>query len=151
MAQYLHWTNKQAARGYRSNLQGNIDDIEEALINAPQAILRYNIQNKNIKLSSLEIIYWYDPAVKFRDLWHIARRTMNTDVSIMLVLLKSRRISTSCISICKRRLPKLLGRFGFNLSCHKSLKHYEESKAPVLLRNPKLMYSERTFMLFIVT
>ena len=43
MAQYLHWTNKQAARGYRSNLQGNIDDIEEALINASQAILRYNI------------------------------------------------------------------------------------------------------------
>ena len=29
-------------------LKSNIDDIEEALMNVPQAMLRYNTQNKNI-------------------------------------------------------------------------------------------------------
>lgn len=29
-------------------LKSNIDDIEEAVMNVPQAILKYNTQNKNI-------------------------------------------------------------------------------------------------------
>lgn len=30
-------------------LKSNIDDIEEALMNVPQPMLKYNTQNKNIK------------------------------------------------------------------------------------------------------
>ena len=34
--------------GTEVTLKSNIDDIEEAFMNVPQAMLRYNTQNKNI-------------------------------------------------------------------------------------------------------